>query len=878
LRALCRLYPADFRDLLGEDVALRFRVERERIAGERGGARAQLWALRTLAGFAVGAVSERLRARAHRETSTKRRWMVLDTWTQDARIAARSLLVRSPAFTALAVLTLALGVAADTTVFSVAESVLLRPLPYPDSDELVAVAELSEGGSEESVTGPNFLDWKASSRAFEHLVARSNPAYGPPSTVLGGTEPVRVPWSSVSQGFFQMMGASPAVGRFFADDDYAPQASLVAVVSHAFWERYMGGTQDLASRPLQGEGSTFTVVGVAPRGFDFPDHAQIWLPLAIEPGGSRTAHNWLVTGRLRDGVRVEDAQADLDAITGRLRAVLGEEMTAVATRVRPLREDLYGSMETPLGLLLAASAFVLLVGCINLASALLARGRQREGEIAVRSALGASRGRLVRQLLTESGLLALLGTTAGVALALPAVRLVVSAGPPALRDRVDVHGGVLLLTSAVSIGAILLFGLLPAVVGARSDLASMLRAAGRGGTRRRGAHWNLLVAGEVALTMTLLAGAGVLTRSFGEVVAVDPGFDAKGVLTVDLPFPTGAYTEDASMARSQDAIVDAVLQLPGVAEAGLINHLPLGGLAYNGSFEREDGVEVDGSVDYRIASAGYFSAMRIPVLEGRAFASSDDARTEDVAVITRSMAERFWPGESALGRRIRNLANDSWIYQDRWITIVGVVGDVRHRALTAPARPTVYVHNQQRPARATSPVLVIRPQARGVLSAADVRARIQQVEPRLPVEVQSMDARLAGSVVDRRFMVLVMGAFALATLLLAGVGIYGVVSYAVAQRTREMGVRIALGAGTGRVLRGVVASSLRSVVVGAALGVGGALVMGRFLSGLLFGVGAADPLSLAAASALLLSVATLAAVIPARRATRVDPVSTMRTE
>jgi predicted permease len=490
--------------------------------------------------------------------------------------------------------------------------------------------------------------------------------------------------------------------------------------------------------------------------------------------------------------------------------------------------------------------------------------------------LGAGRARIVRQLLTENAVLALLGTAVGVAIAFPAVELVVRAGPSALQDRVQLDARVLAVTSLVSVVTILVFGLFPALAAARTNLLSSLREGGRGGGPRGGRAWNLLMAGEMALTVVLLMTATVLTRSLVQVLSVDPGFDPSNVLAAETPFPAGAYAHQAGLAAAQSTVLEAVRNVPGVRAAGLINHLPLSGIAFNGSFEREDGLEVDGSVDYRVASAEYFEAMRVPLLQGRAFSSEDDASTGDVAVVSRSMAERYWPGESAVGRRIRNLANDSFIYPDRWITIVGVVGDVRHRSLTQEPRPTVYVHHVQRPARAALSVLVIRAEDGATPSVAELRARIQQAEPRLPVSFATMDARVAGETSDLRFPLLVMSAFALVALGLAALGVYGVVSYAVARRTREMGIRIALGAGSGRVLRGIVGGSLRTALVGAALGVLGALAAGRLLAGMLFEVRPSDPVSMIAAVAVLIVVALAASLVPALRATRVDPLSTMR--
>ncbi len=565
-----------------------------------------------------------------------------------------------------------------------------------------------------------------------------------------------------------------------------------------------------------------------------------------------------------------------------LRAEYGTSMTSSSAVARPLRTELYGDMTRPLTLLLGAAGFVLLVACTNLASTMLARGRRRANELAVRNALGGSRLRLVRMLLTESLLLAAAGGLVGALLAHPLLDALVRMGPALLVDRVSLDLRVLTITLVAGAATVLAFSLYPALAATRVGTAGTLREGGRGGTggRRRRAGWNLLVGFEVALALVLLAGSAVLMRSFASVLSIEAGFDAEQALSVELSLPESEYGDDPARVAGFAAILDAVRSTPGVEAAGLVNHLPLGGLAFNGGFEREAGDHPDvegGSVDYRVATPGYLEAMGIPVLEGRGL-RADDVSRGDVALMSRSAAARFWPDESPVGRRIRNLSNDSWLYPDRWITIVGVVGDVRHRALTVPSAPAVYVHALQRPARASSPTLVVRVRGSVVEVAPAVRQAIRGVDPTIPTTLIPMRTRVSEATADRRFALVVLGAFALVALLLAAVGIYGVVSWAVARRTREIGIRLALGAEPRVVLRMIVAGSLRTVVGGAAVGAGGALAMGGLLSGMVYGVEPTDPLSFGAAATLLVVVGAVASLIPGRRATRVDVVEAMRGE
>lgn len=878
VRLLVRAYPRRFRDRVGAELLRSYVVERRRVRGLKGLA----FVLRTAADLMVGAALEQMGERrrgaeAARMSGTGTGWeaTMWEGWSTDARIAARGLR-KTPGFTIVALLTFALGVCATTSVYSVVDGLLLRPLPYPDSDDLVEVFELGEQRGRMQVTGPNFLDWKATLSSFEHLVARTHSGYSSASTVLSSAQAVRVPVDRVTDGFFEMMGISPVVGRALSDGDYRPDAPGAAVVSHAFWQTHLGGGSP-GDLTLSIGSTTYSVVGVMPAGFDFPEATQVWLPLDVRGGVSRTAHNWSVTGRLAEGVSLLEANAELDRVTARLHEQYQEDMSAVSARAIPLQEELYGAMGGPLLLLLGASALVLLVACTNLATTLLARGRSRTGEILVRTALGAPRVRLVRLLLTETMILAVAGAVLGTLLTIPTLRFFLTLGPPALGAQTVLDPRVWLVTTFVSVVTMLVFGLLPAVSGTRSDIATGLRGTDRRGGRKTGA-WGTLVATEVALSVVLLVGSVVLTRSFLAVVTVDLGFDARGLMTAEISFPGTVFEDEVSLVAAQSQLLQELERVPGVRSAGLINHLPLAGLAFNGGFDLESGEAVQGRVDYRVASDGYFETMDIPVLEGRFFRASDDAAVDDVAVVSETMARRFFP-EGAVGRRIKNLRNDSWIYPDRLITIVGVVGDVRHRDMTAEPVPTVYVHSAQRPARASSPFVVLRMDSTDDPALGSlVRQSVARVDRRIPVELSSMEARAGASTADRRFLVVVLASFSLAALVLSGVGIYGVVSFAVERRSREMGIRLALGADPGSVRRLVLQHSLKTVALGAIVGVLLTVFSTRLLEGFVFGVEPGDiPSALTGAGTLVL-VGLVASWAPAHRATNLQPVEALGTD
>jgi predicted permease len=801
----------------------------------------------------------------------------MESLVQDLRYAARKL-IHSPGFTVVAVLTLSLGVGATTAIFSVVNGVLLRPLPYPEPDRLVAVSELTRDGEEIPVAGANFQDWRSTSRSFEGLAVHAAGA----ATVLGGADPIRPEVASVSADFFRVLGTQPLLGRTFSPEEAAPGGPPVLVVSHDFWRNQLGGTRSLAARALQVYGTTYQVIGVMPPGFRFPGETGVWIPETLKDPGARNAHNWSVVGRVREGVGLDLARTELDGVQRQLKSQFGDEVDGYGVKVVSLQEALVGSAQGPLLLLLSAAALVLLIACANLASTLLARGTARRQEVAVRSALGASRHRLVRQLLTEGMLLAGLGAIGGLVVAVLALRALTVLAPGVAIPRVEevgVDGWMLACALLASLAAALLFSLLPALRTSSTEMGRDLTGT-RGVAGGRGVTWNLLVGAEVALALLLLAGAGLLIRSFWEVTRVNTGFSSEGVLTIDLALPETSYPDDPAVAAFHQSFLAELESIPGVEAAGIVNLLPLGGANINGGFEIEGRGEGSGYADYRAASRDYFGAMRIPLRRGRLFDERDAAGAPDAVVINQTLADRYWPGEDPLGKRIRNLSNDSWVYgEDRWLTVVGVVGDVRHGGPAAEPSPEVYVNYAQRPFRARYTTAVVRSGLPSATLVPIVRSRLKErFGGTVPAEFQTMDAHVARAVGDRRFTMVVLGAFAAVALVLAAVGIYGVISYRVSQRTREIGVRIALGADPRQVRGMIVRNSMMMVGGGILAGAVCALLLTRVIRSFLFGVDATDPGTLAGVLLLLTGAALLACYLPARRATRVDPMVALRAE
>lgn len=803
---------------------------------------------------------------------------------QDVRYAVRSL-ARSPSFALVALLTLALGIGANTAIFSVVHGVLLKPLPFDEPDRLVFVQERGRRGGSMNVAWPNYEDWQREATSFEALAAHSAGTM----TVLGGQEPLRVQSAMITRDFWRVMRVQPVAGRLTGPEDHQLGAAGAVVITRALSLRLFG-VPDATGRPLDAQGMQAQVVGVVPSGFGYPSEAELWYPLELFPQGtSRTAHNYAVTGRLTDATTPGRAFDELDALTVRIvaaEAAEDDDYLAAGVWMVPLREALVGDVSRPLILLLGAAGFVLLVACTNLASTLLARGRVRVQEFAVRSSLGAGRGRLVRQLVTESAVLAGVGATLGLGLAAVLLRAIQSLGRDIPRmETVGLSGPVLAFTGVVAILTALAFGLLPALRLADGAQATTLRGRSRGSSGGRTRLWGLLVATEVALALVLLMGSGLLVRSFGQVLSEDPGFDGSDVVSSSVALSATRYPDPSDQARFYEELLPRLEALAGVESAGLISVLPLSGGASNGR------IQLDGDPDnhtgspspvYLVASGGAFAALDIPLLQGRVFDERDVPDAPHSVVVNQTFVDQFWPGADPIGRTVTGGGMDDYWDADPkvWGTVVGVVDDVRYRDLTSRSVPAVYWSYRQRPFRirfGTNLVAESRSADAGAI-AAEIRNVVRQADSDIAVEVKLLEQQVDESLAERRFMLLILGGFAVLAAVLAAVGIYGVVSYTVARRTREMGIRLALGAAPtdvrALVLRGVVGM----VGLGLVTGLFGSLLVTRALSTFLYETSTTDPLTFVAVPALLLMAALLASWIPASRSTRVDPIATMRAD
>jgi predicted permease len=818
----------------------------------------------------------------------------LDALARDLRYGVRALR-RAPAFTLTALATLALGLGAITVLFTVVRGVLLRPLPYERPAQLVQLWTATQHGDRVWFSDPDFADVARETRTLRALAQYQLAAVN----VSGGAEAERVSAAYVSRDFPAVMGVRPLRGRWFVADEQAPGASRSVVVSEEFWRRVLGATAELGRRRLVVDGEPHAVVGVFPAGFAFPDDAELWLPRERrEPNTSRTAHNWKAVARLRDGVAPEAAQPELTGIARAIRRAAGDDANIRDVRVVPLHREVVGDARGTLLLLFAGAAVLALVAAANVATLFLARAEARRRELGVRLALGASRGRLVRAFLVEAGLVAAGGAAGALALAWAATR-VLAAAPPAALPRPDAVRVDALVLAFAAAAVLLVVGAVGGVTAWRATARSRAtgdRSAlgGRESARSRSA----LLGAQVAATTVLLVGAGLLARSYATLSRVDPGFRAAGPVVVSLRFPWAEDTASALRQRAKVAAVVARLRaLPGVRAAGAVNHLPVlgGDMGSSGTFIVQETAEAlrdfddwgrlskdsarTGEAAYRRAGDGYFAAMGIPVLRGRAFTRDDRDDDPPVAVISASLARRRFAGADPLGRLIQfgNMDGDL-----RPMRVVGVVGDVRESGLDGEPYPTVYALDRQRPPSASAVVVLAgAPSApaldAGALAAA-ARAIVREVDPAVPVRVRAMEEVFARSLAARRWGLAISGGFAAAALALAAVGLGGVVSYLVAQRTREFGLRLALGARGADVQRMVVGRGLLPVAAGLACGLAVALAGGRLLAARLYDVRPTDPATYALVGVALLATAVLAAWGPARRAARIEPATTLRGE
>jgi len=800
---------------------------------------------------------------------------------RDLRFGVRTLL-RSPGFAVAAIITLGLGIGANSAIFSVVNGVILRPLPFDDPHELVWIREVSNRGGLMPVAWPNYQDWREHGTSLAGVAAFSTFS----TTVLGGEEPAVVSGAVVGEDFWKVFPVRPERGRLTVPADHLPGAPLSVVVSRSFWQNELGG-RALEALTLELLGETARVVGVLPHGFDFPAGTRIWGPAEpFNTSASRTAHNWDVVGRLVGGGHLAAALEEIDLITKRAVAQAADEdpdFLAVGASVVPLADEIVGDVRRPLFMLLGAAGLVLLVACVNLASTLLAHGAARERELAVRASLGAGQGRIARQLLAESLLLAALGGAAGVGLAHGLIRGVHASSPSFLPrlSEVGVDGAVLAYSAGIVLVTALLFGLLPAWRLSRHDAVDGLRSGGRGNALdHRGWIWRVLVSAEVALALVLLVGSGLLVRSFQSLLAEETGFDAGDVVVAPVSLSQIRYPDGQDHVRFYDALLRELESSREVSAAGLMSTVPLHGPMGTGRMELDGDVAKHAVGGYVVASAGAFRALDIPLLQGRLFGGGDRADTEHVAVVSRSFAERYWPREDPVGRQVSGGGMDDFYQERRFARVVGVVGDVRHRDLGQEATPTVYFPYTQRPFRIRFGAGVVVEAASGGPAALVplVRRALSVADPDVPVRTRTLEEAVRQSLGERRFVMTVLGGFGLTALLLAGVGIFGVVSYNVARRNREMGIRLALGASPGAVRRDVVARAMAMVGAGLTVGLAGAVILSRTMRSLLYEVSPMDPVALAAAAALLAMTGFLASWLPARSVSRADPMVTMRAE
>ena len=814
----------------------------------------------------------------------------------DCRYGFRQL-GKNPGATAVMVFTLALAIGATTAIFSVVYGVLLRPLPYTDANRIMAVFEVNTKGTWSHLADPNFDDFRDQNRSFQAIAKYNQDVV----SVSGPSQPTRNMVAGVSPDFLKVFEIQPMLGRDFTASDAKKGAARTVLVSYGYWRQYLGSSPDLSQSHLKIDGALYSVIGVLPAAFPFPADVDLWLPADLDgENPSRTSHNYYAVARLRDGVTVEQANQDISAIARRIHDTSSEQSDFLLKDgvVVPLQDSITGKARPALLVLLGAVGFLLLVACANVANLLLAQATARERELAIRSALGAARGRLIRQFLTEAFLLSLVGGGLGVLGALWGVTGLVALAPQNLPrlDSVSINIPVLvfafLLSTAVAVG-------LGAFTAARATSGDVRKGLGEGGRGQAGSQGSqrvgrVIVAAQIAITLILVVGAGLLGRSLMKVLEVNPGFRVDKIIAMDVSLPWEGW--DNPKAKASQAIffsnlIDRLKQIPGVRRVGAASGLPLveGGLP-NGMFLLPSQNEVPktiaddlaamfqqkervGIADFCVATEGYFQVLGIPLIRGRIFDERDGPDSPHVAVISESLARDRWPNQDPIGHTIEfgNMDGDM-----RLLTIVGIVGDIHEYGLDAPPRPTVYVNLFQRPRSAITLTMLSDADTRSVTSAA--RGILQDLNPEIPAKFRTFSQVYSASLGSRRFNVILTGFFGIVALLLATAGVFGVMAYSVSRRTREIGVRVALGAGSGDVLRMILSQGMGTIFIGVAIGIAGSLALTRTVESLLFGVTATDPLTFGAVTLLLVGAALLACFIPARRATKVDPMVALRYE
>jgi len=800
----------------------------------------------------------------------------------DIRYAIRNLIHR-PGFTAIAVITLALGIGANSAIFSAIQALLLKPLPIPDQDRVVAIwdKDPSRGVEHNEVAFANYLDWRAQNHSFDHLALERWWS----TNLTGGDTPERIQGFLVTTNFFDLLRIKPVKGRTFIEGENEPGKDRVAVIAYSLWQRRFGGDPNIVNRTINTNNIPRTVIGVLPEGFNYPKGAEIYAPIAMTPEliKSRGSHSYYVIGRLKDGVTLPSAQADIDTITGRLATQYPDTNVGLGATVYSIVADTTRIYSTAMWIMMAAVGFVLLIACANVANLMLARATGRQKEIALRAALGASRWRIVRQLLVECMIIAVLGGAVGIVVAVWGIDLLRAANPGEAAKYADgwknfgINYQVLAFTFGISLLSGFVFGLAPAWQVSKPNVNDALKEGGRQGGGGSHRLRNLLVVSEIALSLMLLIGAGLFIRSFAALLKSDPGFNPEGVLTANLNLPVAKYKDEPQRAAFYTDLVQRVKTLPGVQSAAVVNYIPLGGsnssdhFLVEGAPEPKAGQENGGR--YRVCTPDYFQTMGISVLKGRGFSDQDKAGSLPVVVVNETLARKYWPAGDALGKRIRFYGP---LERAPWMEIVGIIQDVKHE-LNIPVTPEYYLPHSQDSWNAM--VLVARTRVDPGSMAAPIRQQVLAIDKDQPVfDIKTMQEVRALSISVYSIGSVTMTIFAIVALLLAAVGIYGVMAFAVSQRTQEIGIRMALGARALDVLKLVLRNGMFLAVIGAAIGLAGAFAITRFMSSLLFGVSPTDLVTFASVTVGLLLIALLACYLPARRATKVDPLVALRYE
>ncbi|HKB64556.1 MAG TPA: ABC transporter permease [Pyrinomonadaceae bacterium] len=818
----------------------------------------------------------------------------METLWQDLRYGLRGLLKR-PGFTLVAIITLALGIGANTAIFSVVNAVVLRPLPYAEPDRLMTLWETMPGTDQRSVAPGNFVDWKSQNKTFDDLAATFYANFN----LTSDGEPDRIDGATITSDLMSVLGVSAQLGRTFQADDDEHQDRNVVLISDGLWKRRFGADRNVIGHSITIDETPHIIVGVMGRGFQFPSHSDLWVlgrnrgavPMSLisqvtttDWVHERDAHFIRVIGRLKPGVTISQAQSDIAAITRRLEQDFPKSNAGLGSNVVPLHTQVVGDVRSMLFILLGAVGFVLLIACTNVGNLMLARATQRDREIAIRAAVGASRLRLIRQLLTESLLLSIVGGLAGLLVSIWAVAVFVKLSPgdiPRLNEA-SVDFRLLGFTLLVSLLTGLGFGLLPAFQATRTNLNTSLKEGGTKaseGRQRRGAR-NILVVTEIALAQVLLVGAALLAISYVRVTEINPGFNPDRVLTAKIAPSNKKYPDSRSRATYYTTVLEHLQSLPGVESAGMVMNLPLTGSSMNRGFRVEGRpipkADENVTMDFQIVSPNYFSTLEIPIKRGRGLHPTDVETTEPVIVINETMARQYWPNEDPVGKR---LGIGESTKDTSWRTIVGVVSDSRHASLSELPVPTAFIAYRQDLESWPRMGFVIRAKTDAASLTSAIRKELAEIDRAQPVyAIEPMESLLRTSVAQRRFIMSLLGSLSAIALMLAMVGIYGVISFSVSERTQEIGIRMALGARAADVLRMVLGQGMRVALIGIVIGLGAAFVLTRLLTSMLFEVSATDPRTFSIVAALLGAVAFFACYIPARRATKVDPLVALRYE